>query len=290
MTQSDGKVSIEIPDDLSPEDRTLIASALYKDGQYYTISTPAVSPEIPEPTVKGLVERITRDRELAAQKDAEREAKKAAEDEQRRQIVAERVASRRTITITRDAWSNGERVTYKETQPETFLGNPPSPEAAEWLAELHALNYAVKLAAEAELARRIADKEAAAEQERIERQAWIAERGSPRLQRLVAEKIDHDGVYFSERFALERPGWRAWYDIPGEQKEPRNATEDALNLLDTARIDEPSAKLVYVTVDHDCTDACPYDPAEKCSKYDWTGYAALAEYLGKTIVFGGPPA
>lgn len=115
---------------------------------------------------------------------------------------------------------------------------------------------------------------------------WIATHGSERLRRLVKENIEYGGVYFAERLVHDRPNWRVWDNIPGDEHDPRNATDNALDLLDEARKIEPKARLIYVTVDRN--DAAPDDENE--SKYAWTGYAALAEFLGRVIVFGGPPA
>lgn len=108
-----------------------------------------------------------------------------------------------------------------------------------------------------------------------ERADWIAEHGSERLRRLVAEGIEHDAVYRDERLAVDRPGWDWLADSDwGEASlaEPRNASEAALRLLDRARKSDPAAHLQYFVLqqDDDTTDR---------------GYVVVTEFLGRDIVW-----
>lgn len=142
------------------------------------------------------------------------------------------------------------------------------------------------------VARQAADKaakEQAKEQAKAARAAWIAEYGSPRLQRLLAEGIEHRAVYRDERLALERVGWRWDSKVLGDGEEPRNPPESALELLDQARATEPTARLVYWVVEA-CESEHYYHDEDRCPGYHegWRGYAAVAEFLGRKIVYGGP--
>lgn len=125
---------------------------------------------------------------------------------------------------------------------------------------------------------------AAVEAERlaaVEAERWIAAHGSERLRRLVEEEIEHQAAYRSERLAVERPGWRWAANVSGDHSEPRNATTSALELLDAARAaGEPEAELRY-WVDEPESE---YDDDQRI----WRGYVAVATYLGREIVWGGP--
>lgn len=129
------------------------------------------------------------------------------------------------------------------------------------------------------------EKSTAALQRDKEKNAWIEAHGSLRLRRMVQEGIGCQAVYLDERLALDRPGWRWFDDVPGENKDPRNVPEEAFALLDEARKTAPEAKLGYWVVKHDHDESCFGDD---CPSYDWTGYVALAKFLDDWIVFGGP--
>lgn len=150
------------------------------------------------------------------------------------------------------------------------------------------------VASEAERSRRIneeneARQNASAEAKRrnemlkaaeiAERQAWIDQHGSTRLQRMAAEGIECQAAYRDERLATDRPGW-SWYDnVMGTTKDPRNPTEDAFAVLDEARKIDPAAKLQYYVVEDRVDD--DGDETLGCS-----GYVAESEFLGRVIVFG----
>ncbi|MCE5324910.1 MAG: hypothetical protein LLG01_00700 [Planctomycetaceae bacterium] len=125
-------------------------------------------------------------------------------------------------------------------------------------------------------------QQAADEAAHAEENAWIAEHGSTRLKRLVAENIEHEAVYLEERLTLERPGWAYDADVQGEAKEPRNSKQEGLDLLDEARKTDPEAQLVWWVVDN--SD----DPDREDTHAIWKGYACTAEFLGRDIVFGVP--
>lgn len=130
------------------------------------------------------------------------------------------------------------------------------------------------------------EKEAAQAAAEQEKRDWIKSYGSERLQRLLAEEIECEAAYRDERIAQERFGWRYSDRVPGTYDDPRNPPEEALKLLDRARKYDQAAKLVYWTIPHSCDDDCCLD--FDCPTYEYTGYAAVAEFLGREIVLGGP--
>jgi len=141
----------------------------------------------------------------------------------------------------------------------------------------------------AEAERQKAERERA---EAAEREEWVREHGSPRLRRLLEEEIEHGAVYFDERLAAERPGWSENAAIP--TREPRNAPEEALGLLDEARKTAPDAKLVYWVAYLPC-EYCDEDEDDcRCEIDEVRGYTAEATFLGRKIVYqvdedGVPP-
>lgn len=169
------------------------------------------------------------------------------------------------------------------------------PEAQAWLAELEAANreravaalaaQEAKKAAEAEQKRRKEEAEAKARAEMAE---WVAAHGSARLKRCLAEGINCESAYRDERLALERPGWRWSGACPGEYDDPRNPSDADFALLDEARKMAPDASLVYWTVEHEHDEdgGCVYDG--DCPKYDYAGCVAVAQFLGREVVFGLP--
>lgn len=128
-----------------------------------------------------------------------------------------------------------------------------------------------------------ADKAAAEAAARDEMLAWIAAHGSPRLRRCVAEGIECRAAYRDERLAVDRPGWR-WYEaVRGEFDAPRNPPEDAFAQLDAARKTSPDAQLGWHTADEETDNETGDVTADA-----WQGYIAHAEFLGRTIILGGP--
>lgn len=123
-------------------------------------------------------------------------------------------------------------------------------------------------------ARETAKKEAEAKA-KVECEAWIAEHGSDHLKRLVAEGIECNRLYYTERLLHDYPGWRYYKYVPGDYSDPENPPLEAINLLNDARKVCPKAKLVFWEANE-----------EDC---EWSGYAAVAKYIDDTeIVFGGP--
>jgi hypothetical protein len=111
-----------------------------------------------------------------------------------------------------------------------------------------------------------------------ERESWIRQHGSARLRRLLQEGIKHTAIYREERLAMERPGWRYWDEIKSvkDTREPFNATEEALALLDEARQTAPDAVLRFWQQEDDGEET------EPC-----TGYLAESTFLGEPIVYFG---
>lgn len=125
-----------------------------------------------------------------------------------------------------------------------------------------------------------AEKEAA---RLAEIEAWIAEHGSPRLQRIVTEGFlpTSANVYRDERLAIERPGWRWARNVPGESSDAKHPTDEAFALLDEARKVDPDAELAWWM--HDVEDEATGEENVK-----WSGYVVIATFLDRDIVLGGP--
>ena len=132
------------------------------------------------------------------------------------------------------------------------------------------------------------------EREAAERKEWIFAHGSDRLKRLVEENIEHTAVYLDERLAVERPGWRWTKDVRGDEDEPRNVPESALDLLDKARAsvpedERPDVELVYWVVEA-CGSEHDFHEDDICPGHHdgWRGYAAKDIFMGHDVIFGGP--
>jgi hypothetical protein len=128
----------------------------------------------------------------------------------------------------------------------------------------------------AEQAAREAANKAEALAALAEKEAWIAQHGSARLKRMLAERIQHEAVYEDERLAIERPGWSYDTDQNLEIREPRNPTDAAFDLLDRARVLEPTAGLRYYRLIAD-------DEYEGKSVKE-RGYVCYARFLGDPII------
>lgn len=154
----------------------------------------------------------------------------------------------------------------------------------EYQALIEASNAVAAKKAADEQARRDAaeaEKKAAEQAETRERLAWIAANGSERLRRCVAEKISCLATYRDERLAAERPGWRWWDAVRGKDLDPRNPPAEAFDLLDEARAIAPDAELRFVEADAETDDETGDETA-----HEIRGYACLANFLGRQIVFG----
>lgn len=158
--------------------------------------------------------------------------------------------------------------------------------------ERAAKEEAMKAEREAERAEKRRRHEEEAQREEAERVGWIGAHGSKRLQRLAAEGIECGAVYRDERLAHDRPGWRWVSEVNGEDGEPRNPPEEALDLLDEARATLPEgvgSELVHWTVDA-CEGPHDYHEDDVCpgQHEGWRGYAVTSRFLGRWIVYGGP--
>jgi hypothetical protein len=209
-----------------------------------------------------------------------------------------RAAFRARIAAERRAAEEQEKQRYEE-QVADYLGSGPASLIRYWEITNSKAAHDPRLAGlRAEAEKLIAThkaEEAAAEQakkEAAQRAAdecteWIKAYGSSRLQRMLREGIELDRAYRDERLAAERPGWVWYQEAPGTYDEPRNPPEKAFELLDQARTVDPSARLAFWTDKHECDDDCDVDCDKK---YDFRGYAAVADFLDAEIVFGLPQA
>jgi hypothetical protein len=144
------------------------------------------------------------------------------------------------------------------------------------------------VAAEAEAATaKKAAEEARKEAARDEMLAWVGANGSGRLKRCLAEGIDCEAAYRDERLSKERPGWTWYQTTEGDYDDPRNPPLEAFALLDEARKTDPAARLVYWVVENDDSGD---DDGSEAAKYLWRGYAAVADFLDREIVYGVPEA
>lgn len=146
--------------------------------------------------------------------------------------------------------------------------------------EANALHYEAEQKAEREIA----------EKARAETGAWIQQHGSPRLRRLFADALGHEGVYKEERLALERPGWAfaASRAIPGmTQRAPYQPSDAEISLLDEARLTAPDAQLRRVIVYRKATSAELTDSDVEIDGdgdvETARGHAISAEFLGGLI-------
>src|SRR5690606_20426131 len=86
-----GMVTITIPDDIGEDERKLISEHLYQSWDAgLTIAAPTIAPEVPEPTVAGIIEVIRLAAAKREQERAERGAKRMAAVERVAAIVRER--------------------------------------------------------------------------------------------------------------------------------------------------------------------------------------------------------
>jgi hypothetical protein len=79
-----------------------------------------------------------------------------------------------------------------------------------------------------------------------ERAAWISEHGSPRLKRMLAEGVRLNNTYLDERLAAERPDWKYYEDICGEEKGIRDPEQAVFDALDEARKVAPDARVAWL--------------------------------------------
>lgn len=125
-----------------------------------------------------------------------------------------------------------------------------------------------------------------------DKSAWIAAHGCARLKTLLAENIEHSAVYRDERNAWIRgqlpEGWCLQSDYVGDElKEPRNSTEEDLELLEQARNDWKS----------DCQPfgerpvlkyTCVPNESRAGKRQLWCGAVAVSHVHGEPVLFGVP--
>lgn len=111
-------------------------------------------------------------------------------------------------------------------------------------------------------------------QVQAEQLEWIADNGSERLKKCIAEGIAHNGVYISERMAKEYPGWFNYSDHVAATKDPVNPPIGAFYLLDEARLICPDAKLMWASgLDRFCAE----------SMFRHTTKPFIINYFGKDV-------
>ncbi len=106
--------------------------------------------------------------------------------------------------------------------------------------ERHLLTAEEKALVAAEAGRRekaeTAIRKAKLDAREADRNNWIAEHGSSRLQKCVAQGIKYEGIYNSERLAHDLPGWEFWGDVvENESNDAINPTEEQIDALIAAR-------------------------------------------------------
>ena len=161
-----------------------------------------------------------------------------------------------------------------------------SEEAAAWMAELEKAEQAAREEVAAKVAANKAANAAKAQAKLQERLDWIAQHGSVRLKRCVAENIACDGIYRDERLAVDRPAWFQSQRVRGDFEAIINASLPALELLDAARKTLPTGaptRLVYWSV-----GASQTEHRQRVPRYIWRGPAVISEHLGVEIVYGVP--
>lgn len=122
---------------------------------------------------------------------------------------------------------------------------------------------------------------------KTEREAWIGKYGSRRLRLLLAEGMGLDKTYRQERMAAERPGWVSYQDLCGITTSIRDASEEALEALLTARGAYPETQLVWLDAcDTELDEYTGQHPCDYNSSYPrHNSRAVLADtFLGDTII------
>lgn len=241
------------------------------------------------PTVQNVLAALGEIEEVLREKAAAEQEKQERLPEEAREVLRER----RTRPI-REWQANHHRGhTYDAVAPDwPETGGRPSliaevvdsPEAVAWQQELSTHNQRERdridaMAEEEELA-----KERARHATEEIRDGWIREHGSERLRWLLDEGMELEAAYRDERLALERPGWQWSAKVAGEGRDPRNPPIEAKAILEEARKLEPGAELRWLVVTHEHDDC---EDEDECPRYESTRYVAIAEFLGKEILFGG---
>jgi hypothetical protein len=286
---------------LSEEDRALVAAAYVHDtdrrdiprlidlSSRYHHSPLTLSST---PTVEHVLDAI---RSIAAVVSAEEAAKKQKHERvlaEARQVLRERRTRLRLSSGQPEKYRGHETGAVDPDWPDhgTFELDEltSSPEATAWVDELAAGNQQARK--RIDVIENERDRVAAEEKEaaRVEaasiRDAWIREHGSERLRWLLDEGMELEAVYRDERLELERPGWVWSAQVDGDGRDPRNPPIEAKAILDEARKLEPEAELRWLVVEHEHDDC---EDEDECPRYESTRYVAVAEFLGREILFPG---
>jgi len=119
---------------------------------------------------------------------------------------------------------------------------------------------------------------------------WIIKHGSDRLKMLLEEGIEFGAVYRDEccQWIRERlpEGWCLASDyIGGELKEPRNSTEDDLEMLASCRLDQRDQPELFDSKPV-LKYTCVFTGSNK--KADWCGSVVFSVVQGEAVLFGVP--
>lgn len=267
----------EVPEDL----RAALAARVHQaNGQLVLHNSRSIRMSIPAATAEALLDAVRRDVAAVAEANQERAAKVVS-------AITQILAASDADLMSN--WSHYNRAptmgwlsvyddaTYRAVTADPQVGGRLVPIAASKDAEARAQKErdASEWAA--------VEQRAAAEMVSLEaeRAQWIAAHGSPRLQRLVAESIEHDAVYHDERLAFDRPDWQ-WQPKKLYTNQPRNPPQEALDLLDEARTSDPEAALAYYLL-YRAADGNE-DGDEDGEILAERGYVATATYLGRYTV------
>lgn len=303
-----GRQVVDVPAEaLSAEDREALASVGAESPTspgVLAISKSKPCPSADVAGIKALAAGIITKRAEEARREAEREAKKAADAkrcaEAKERVTAETLQKEpgELVAIATGMGSAGvgwqvalpsEFVPQRLSTSKRVMPDMTDPAVKALVAEAQALADARNVERREAQERKERESEerkiAAIVNYEAERAAWIEAHGSERLKRCVAEEIECDAIYRDERLAAERPGWGFTQGLPGDYSDPRNPPEAALDLLDEARKAEPEAELFYWTMDQEEHARALGMDEDSYYDDDWRGYVAVATFLNREIAY-----
>lgn len=269
----------------SPEDRELLASALFEDGGSVTISTfGAMDGAVINfrkvitakgPTLEDVLDVLRESRGLAEKKAEEQRREKQARKDREDKLLAEAEAydaeSLRTLrTRYRDGRNSLDAAFLGEVNNrchELVTRNSPEWKAVEQQLkdELDARRAAREAASKKAEADRLNLAEAKRKKAVEERTYWAQRHGSAHLRACLAEGFDCQDTYVAERLALEFPGWVREQATDWTFEKPTDPPPAALEWLANVRR----------SVD-DQTNAGGHPPGLLCWKNETgSGYCAL---------------
>ncbi|MDE2022163.1 MAG: hypothetical protein KGI71_04635 [Patescibacteria group bacterium] len=242
------------------------------------------------PTPAAVQAALQRQVLLQAQREREEEETRRQQHETYVRDALQVLQDRRTVDVwdtVRAGESRAKVCTQRPAWPRRsweYADDPANtPEAVAWIAELRATAQATMAAARQDVAERERKRLEQIARAAARQAAWIRSHGSDRLRRLLDEGIEHQAIYRDERLAAERPGWQYADQLRGKADVPRNPPAEALTLLDEARVHDKQAQLVYWRIETE-----DYDDESGEDRYEYLGYAAVATFLDRQIVFGVP--